>query len=50
MVYVCHKVGVLFPLCESCESHPECEKEAKARQNQVGQDSVPEIMMAVNSD
>jgi len=20
MVYVCHKVGLLFPLCESCET------------------------------
>ena len=29
MVYVCHKVGLLFPLCESCESFKECEREAK---------------------
>ena len=29
MVYVCHKVGLLFPLCESCESFKECERETK---------------------
>jgi len=29
MVYVCHKVGLLFPLCETCETFKECELEAK---------------------
>lgn len=29
MVYVCHKVGLLFPLCESCETFKECQREAK---------------------
>ena len=28
MDYVCHKVGLLFPFCEACESYSDCEKEA----------------------
>jgi hypothetical protein len=29
MDYVCHKVGLLFPLCEACKSYNDCAKEAK---------------------
>ena len=35
MVYVCHKVGLLFPLCESCESFKECEREAKPSETKL---------------
>ena len=34
MDYICHKVGLLFPLCETCNSYKECEKEARPAKTQ----------------
>ncbi len=35
MVYVCHKVGLLFPLCESCETFKECQREARTPETKL---------------
>ncbi len=49
MVYVCHRVGVLFPLFEYC-LHIESELEIGIHPDQVDPDDITETDLVAGSD
>jgi len=45
MVYVCNKVGLLFPYCEKCEEYKACEELAK-KSELIVEDQAPIVATA----